>query len=206
MSFSGVDGAGKTTILMETKKIIEDLYGRDVVVLRQRPSVLPILSAIKYGKAEAEKRTVEVLPRSGTNKSIVSSYIRFFYYLSDYLFGQFYAYFKYSLNGTVILYDRFYFDYLADPKRANLIINRKFALFFYKFLIKPKRNIFLYAEANEILRRKQELSKKDIESLTRNYLETFEGFSNPDQYISINNQDLDQTMKIVKSLVIEELS
>jgi putative protein kinase ArgK-like GTPase of G3E family len=45
LTFSGVDGAGKSTILSEFKDRLEKKYRKKVVVIRHRPSILPILSA-----------------------------------------------------------------------------------------------------------------------------------------------------------------
>lgn len=56
ITFSGVDGAGKTTILTKVKELIEDKYKKEVVVLRHRPSILPILSAIKHGKKKLKRK------------------------------------------------------------------------------------------------------------------------------------------------------
>lgn len=88
ITFSGVDGSGRTTILREFTEVLREKYHLNVIELRHRPSILPILSSIKYGREEAELKTMEVLPRTGSNTSKLSSYIRLFYYLSDYLFGQ----------------------------------------------------------------------------------------------------------------------
>ena len=57
ITFSGVDGAGKTTILRQFKELLEQKYGRSVIELRHRPSILPILSAVKHGKKKAEQKT-----------------------------------------------------------------------------------------------------------------------------------------------------
>jgi hypothetical protein len=50
ITFSGVDGAGKSTVIDIMRKRIEKELRQPVVVLRHRPSILPILSAWKYGK------------------------------------------------------------------------------------------------------------------------------------------------------------
>ncbi len=47
VTFSGVDGAGKSTIIELAKKNIQKKYRKKLVVLRHRPSVLPILSSFK---------------------------------------------------------------------------------------------------------------------------------------------------------------
>jgi len=178
ITFSGVDGAGKTTILTEIKKLLENKYNKKVVVIRHRPSVLPILSAIKHGKKEAEKKTMEVMPRTGANSSIVSSLIRFTYYLVDYIFGQWIVFFRHSLKGDIIIYDRYYFDFINDGRRTNIKLNEKFIKFFYKFVFKPDINIFLYASPEIILSRKQEMDGKSIVELTAKYKILFESFSN----------------------------
>ncbi len=201
VTFSGVDGAGKTTILNEIKELIKNEFGKEVVELRQRPSLLPILSAVKYGRKSAEERTMESLPRTGTNSSIISSYIRFLYYLTDYLLGQFFVFFKYTNKGYVIVYDRFYFDYIADPKRANIIINKSFVQFFYRFIIKPDVNIFLYAEPSVILNRKQELDKNTIVKLTNNYKDFFDrkAGKSKEKYLCLENIDKEKTIESIRN-------
>ena len=55
VTFSGVDGAGKSTVLENVKEILQRKYHRDIKVLRHRPSILPILSSVKHGKKKAER-------------------------------------------------------------------------------------------------------------------------------------------------------
>jgi len=203
ITFSGVDGAGKTTILTKVKELIENKYNKKVVVVRHRPSILPILSAIKHGKKEAEKKTMEVLPRTGGNKSKLSSLVRFSYYLTDYIFGQFVLYFKYTRKDTIIIYDRYYFDFINDSRRTNIDLNSKFVKFFYNFVFKPKLNIFLYASPEVILSRKQEMDEKSIVELTDKYKNLFAEFDNKydQKYLTIENIDIEETMNIIENQI-----
>lgn len=205
ITFSGVDGAGKTTILTKVKELIENKYNKEVVILRHRPSILPILSAIKYGKKEAEKKTQEVLPRTGKNKSKVSSFVRFFYYLLDYVYGQWVVYFKHTSKGKIIIYDRYYFDFINDSRRTNIDLDSGFIKFFYKFVFKPKLNIFLYADPDVILSRKQEMDKESIVDLTNKYKSLFNELSNKhDQYyLPIENIEIDETMTEIENFLIK---
>jgi hypothetical protein len=107
-----------------------------VVVIRHRPSLLPILSAWSKGKTAAEKEAAETLPRQGQNKSFFSSVFRFSYYYTDYLFGQFYVYFKHVLRGDVVLYDRYYFDFINDSLRSNITLPKWILKSGYTFLLK----------------------------------------------------------------------
>lgn len=205
ITFSGVDGAGKTTILTEMKIMLENKYKKNVVVIRHRPSILPILSSIKHGKKEAEKKTMEVLPRTGSNSSILSSFVRFTYYLLDYIFGQWILFFRHSLKGDIIIYDRYYFDFINDSRRTNIDLNSSFIKFFYRFIFKPDINIFLYALPEVILSRKQEMDEESIINLTAKYKTLFESLSNKqdEKYLCIENIDKEKTLERIEKLYIE---
>ncbi len=200
LTVSGVDGAGKSTIIGEIKQLLETKYRKKVVVIRHRPSVLPILSAWVHGKEKAEKLTTERLPRTGNNQSKLKSIFRFSYYLTDYLFGQFYVYFKYILRGKVVVYDRYYFDFIIDAKRSNIVINPLIPKAFYSMVQKPELNVFLYAPAAEILKRKQELNAEEIEELTASYQQLFGELAKKDsksEYLAIKNIHLKETMNAI---------
>jgi thymidylate kinase len=204
ITFSGVDGAGKTTILSSVKQYLVEQKGYKVKELRHRPGLFPILSAIKHGKKKAELLTMQNNPRSGTNTSSLSSYLRFAYYFADYLIGQAWVFFAFSLRGYVIIYDRYYFDFIADPKRTNLSINVKLATRLYSLITKPDYNFFLYAPTATILSRKQELDAKSIEELTKNYLNLFEHLSvkyKNSKYLAIENIHLNDTLAKITSYI-----
>lgn len=208
ITFSGVDGAGKSTIIEHTKKELEKRFRKKVIVIRHRPSILPIISAITYGKAGAEKRSADNLPRQGKNKSIFSSLLRFGYYYFDYLFGQFVIYFKYTSRGYVVLYDRYYFDFINDSVRSNIKLPKRFVLFCYRFLMSPDINFFLYADPEIILKRKQELDKNTIISLTKDYIDLFSKLSEKEKnisYLPIENIVLEETMALISESISKKL-
>lgn len=200
MTFSGVDGAGKSTVIENIKQKVEKQLRRRVVILRHRPSLLPILSTYVYGKHQAEFNASNKLPRTGNNNSFFSSLFRFAYYYCDYVFGQFYIYTKYVFRGYVVIYDRYYYDFMNDSKRSNIVLPRFISKIGFWFIIKPKYNFFLYANADTILQRKKELDRETINTLTKNYLSQFESLNkkaNTARYISINNENLNDTLKKV---------
>ncbi|MBO0949644.1 phosphotransferase [Fibrella forsythiae] len=197
VTFSGVDGAGKSTVIEQTKLEIEKKLRQRVIVLRHRPSLLPILSAWQYGRREAEQRSTNRLPRQGTNQSGLSSLLRFAYYYADYLLGQFYVQVKYVWRGYIVLYDRYYFDFINDSRRSNVQLPSGLAAGLYRFLMKPQLNVFLYAPAEDILRRKQELDAETIADLTRQYLGLFDSLQKQypsSEYMPVLNQDLPVTL------------
>ena len=204
VTFSGVDGAGKSTIIENVKKELEKKFRKRVVVIRHRPSLLPILSAWTKGKEKAEQDAANTLPRQGNNSSKISSLIRFSYYYVDYLFGQFYVNFKYKYRGVIVLYDRYYYDFILDAKRSNIDLPEGLFKFGFNFVFTPDCNFFLYASPEVILKRKQELSAETILELTKKYGDLFTEFESKrkkQNYFLINNIDLEQTMtKIMETI------
>ncbi len=200
ITFSGVDGAGKSTVLAEVSQQLEKQLRRKVVVLRHRPSILPILSAWRKGKAQAEREAATRLPRLGTNSSPISSMLRFAYYYTDYLLGQFFIQFKYVNRGYIVLYDRYYFDFITDSRRSNLVLPPAIARMAYRLLLKPDLNIFLYAAPELVHARKQELDPATIKQLTADYLKLFEALGaskGTAQYVVIENVVLERTLTTI---------
>ena len=205
LTFSGVDGAGKSTVIDNLKFKIEKQLRKRVVVLRHRPSLLPILSSFTKGKKQAELDAANSLPRQGKNNSIVSSVFRFGYYYTDYIVGQFIVYTKYVLRGYVVIYDRYYYDFISDSKRSNIKLPRFIIKFGLKFLLKPKFNFFLYEDVDVILKRKQELDKETIFSLTADYQKQFNELdykSSKSRFISIKNENIDKTINTVMDNIV----
>lgn len=205
ITFSGVDGAGKSTIIENVKTHIEKRFRRKVVVLRHRPSILPMLSAwMGGGRAAAEQKAASVLPRQGTNKSLLSSLLRFGYYYTDYLLGQFVIGVKYLCRGYVVLYDRYYFDFIHDSKRSNIHLPVSLVKWGYHLLLKPRFNFFLYANEHVILQRKKELDAPTIRELTKNYRNLFRRLNKKhkhSKYVAIENKTIGQTINIIHQYV-----
>lgn len=205
MTFSGVDGAGKSTVISEISDLIEKRYRRPVKILRHRPSLLPILSVWTKGKEKAHLDVVSSLPRQGNNKNKMSSFLRFCYYYTDYIIGQFIIYLKYVMRGKIVLYDRYYFDFIADARRSNISIPKVVTESGYFFLMKPEFNFFLYAAPEKILSRKKELSYKSVCYLTAEYNKLFSKLGKQNEnvkYIAIENNDLTSTLEIIMNSII----
>jgi thymidylate kinase len=204
ITFSGVDGAGKSTIIEHVRNNIEKKYRRKVVVLRHRPSVLPMLSAWKMGREAAEQRSANTLPRTGNNNSKLSSLFRFAYYYTDYLLGQFVVQAKYVYRGYIVVYDRYYFDFINDAKRSNITLPTGFTRAGYSFLLKPEFNFFLYADAQVILKRKKELDGTTIKALTAKYLRLFDELKRHSfsaKYVAIENESMAETLSTITNHV-----
>ena len=208
ITFSGVDGAGKSTVIEHVKERLEKTWRKRVVIIRHRPSVLPILSAWQYGKKGAEARSIQNLPRQGQNFGLGSSLARFAYYYLDYVVGQAVIWLKHTRRGHVVLYDRYYFDFINDGRRSNISLPTRLTKALYALVNKPQLNFFLYADPQEILRRKQELSASTITQLTRDYRALFGQFGaryRHSRYVPIKNHDLDDTLELIGEYIRQEI-
>ena len=204
ITFSGVDGCGKSTLISLLKDELSDCSNRTIILKRSRPSFLPILSSFVYGRVIAEKRAESKLPRKGDNNSRFFSYLRFFYYLTDYIFGGFLLKLKFPRHKYVLIYDRYYFDYIVDPKRFNLIINEKFIKFIYNlFIPKADVNIFILTNEDVVLSRKNELERDDIIYLNNSFSRLFLANGEKKGFYILDNTNLSlviATEEIIKIL------
>ena len=162
-------------------------------------------SSYVYGKAQAEKRAATRLPRQGNNSSKFKSFLRFAYYYMDYIFGRSYIFFKYQIRNYIVLYDRYYFDFIVDGKRTNIEMDEDVPKWLYRFVQKPKLNFFLYAPVDVILQRKKELEPEAIRSLTQGYQSVFNEFGKtyPQEYHSIKNIEKEETLNFISQELIK---
>lgn len=198
ITFSGVDGAGKTTVIEHVSKELKTKYRKEVVLLRHRPGILPILSTLKHGSKDRAEHAASInLPRQGKNKSKIGSALRFSYYFADYQVGQVIIFFKYILRGKTVIYDRYYFDFVNDAKRSNISINRGVVKSLYRLIYHPKYNFYLYNHPAVILSRKKELDKNSIIKLHENYSDLFNEYQKRDNknlYDQIRNDEIENTV------------
>lgn len=204
ITFSGVDGSGKSTVIENFKRQIRTIHRREVVLLRHRPRVLPILSAIKFGGVKnAERKAGDTKPRQGTPYLGLSSILRFGYYFTDYLLGQVYVYFKYILKGKIVLYDRYYFDFIVDAKRSNIQFPQSISRRLYFLIHKPRYNFLLWANPQDVYRRKPEVEPDQIALLNDDYKKLFKDLGKQSdrgsQYRIIHNQQIQTTIKSILS-------
>lgn len=207
ITFTGVDGAGKSTVLQHIEMLLSKKYRKKTKVLRHRPTGFPILSSLKYGSQKAEQKAAERLPRKGTNRSILSSLARFVYYYLDYILGWLKINYYTKVKKTNLIFDRYYFDFIADERRANLLLPKGLAKNLYTLLYKPDVNILLTAATETILQRKQELSKEDIDNLTKKYQYLFVELTEkyPQSYENIANEDLTATLQKIEKILVDKM-
>ena len=107
---------------------------------------------------------------------------------------------KHTRRGHVVLYDWYSFNFINNDRRSNTSLLTRFTKAFYALADEPQLTFFLYADPQEILRRKHELSVSTITQLTQDYQALF-GQLGPrcrhSRYVPIKNHDFNDTLKLI---------
>jgi thymidylate kinase len=202
MSFTGPDGSGKTTILEIVENELSQIF-REVKVNHFRPTVIPRIAEV-FNKAGLKKEVDKDYsnPHRGAKTGRLSSLIRLFYYIFDYIYGYRKIVKPVLFRRGVVIFDRYYTDIVADSKRSRINIPYK-VIMSLKFLVpNMKYNFLVYVDPDNILARKQELTKEQILDIYERLDYILE---NDKSYIKIdNNQDVNIAVSNILNHIFEE--
>lgn len=153
----GPDGSGKTTII----NLVRELFD-----LHKIPVMTVKFNERKKKVTLKEKSNFQKIPKQTVFKSLskrspfINSLREIMLILQGVLFYLIFV--KYHASkGTIILYDRYYSDIFMKAKKSGLHIS-SLALSFSKLVPSPIMSFMLYGPPNVILKRKKELTKKQI--------------------------------------------
>ena len=171
ISVSGPDGSGKTTVINLLLAQLGQIYGRNAINYRHfRPSLLPRIAEV--ARAAGAVETVDTnydRPHRSPPSGLAGSLLRTAYYCFDYLFGFLRSVHPDLVKRKIVLYDRYYYDMIADPFRSRLSLPLSFLRAAGHFLPLPQHAFFLRVAPAEIYRRKQELTLEKIIELNARY-------------------------------------
>lgn len=191
---TGLDGAGKTTIIDNLNIIFCGvLKNKKVYKSYWRPYLLPEIKTLLTNpfKKVVLNNSKENINREELYGILISSF-KFIYYLIDYIFG-FFCFVSIRAKGGIVLFDRHYLDMLIHPNRFGFKLPKSIMLFFYRFIPKPDITFFLWTNPIEIHKRKKEFTELEIS----NQINLYNKFGN-----RLNNYIPIETNKTV----LEEIS
>ncbi len=206
LAFVGPDGSGKTTIINAVQQSMEGLFS-DSKVFHMRYNILPELKTGmgissmngKITAADEESDHKEETKRSFLSK--FASWVIVIYYTVEFVIGNIWIY-KLKKDDTLILYDRYYYDYFWQPTTRDLIFPCRH--FLIKLVSKPDLLIHLNAKAEDVYLRKKELKIAEIKKQNE-YIERLA--SEMDNTITINTsgKELIQVEKETIEMCIERI-
>lgn len=157
----GPDGSGKTTISEAYRERLSTLftpaYQRH---LHWRPRWLPAPGSLAGGGAEP---TMVTEPHLKPLRGKPSSVFRLLYFWLDYVLGHWIRVRPLLARGGLVTFDRYYQDFLVDPRRYRLDVPSWFIRLLGRVVPQPELVFILDAPAAVLYRRKQELPEAEIE-------------------------------------------
>lgn len=156
----GTDGAGKTTIIDKIKEPLNEAVHNAFFYEHMRPNLIPNIAQL-FGKKKQDGPITN--PHSSKPSGIIGSLMRLSYYSIDYIFGYLLKIYPMIVKKSSIwIFDRYYYDYMIDPKRARINLPIWIINIIGFFIPKPDLIICFGAEPKVIFDRKPELSFEEI--------------------------------------------
>lgn len=119
IAFMGTDGSGKSTMINQISPLLNEGFHNSVFYRHLRPNMLPSIGSL-FGTKERQGTPVTE-PHAGGQSGLLGSILRWAYYMIDYTAGYFMNIFpKIRAKSHVYIFDRYYYDYYIDPKRARI--------------------------------------------------------------------------------------
>lgn len=201
----GPDGVGKTTFIHLLQKqlacvLVKDI--EDIQVNHFRPHLLPNIKQIFSGRANVTPVEEFSNPHRAKPASGISSLFRLMYYWLDYLLGYWLVNRRKCARGGVLVFDRYFYDFVADPRRSRISLPKWVRKIFLRMTPQPDIVFFLDCNADVVFARKQELSRNEIERQLNEYRQMVSEF--PEKFVRLNAQQAPEIScgNAVKELVI----
>ena len=185
VSFMGVDGSGKSTLIELLRKKLKNKF-RKIKYIHLRPYLILL-----------DKSTVQSNPHnSKATWPMLLNFVRILYWLIIY---RFYFYLFANNSKQLIIFDRYAHDLMIDPIRYKFNLPNRVTKFILNLFPNPTHWIVLNAPIKVLEKRKKELPTRELKKQIRSYLNFAKQRKNS---IVVNTNDSVQSSL---SLIIKEI-
>jgi hypothetical protein len=170
VAFLGTDGSGKTTLMRAVRASLGGRF-RDgtVLELRVRPGFLPQLSRLAGRPAFQADAQEPVVPHQAPPSGWAGSLLRLVYYATDYVVGYWVRCAPKRRRNSLILFDRYHYDYAVDPLRFRVQPDHPWLARAFQLAPAPEHTIICTAPLPVLRGRKTELPEPETVRQDREY-------------------------------------
>lgn len=187
----GADGAGKSTVIAEVEKHLSPVFRRTQYI-HLRP---------KLGIATSDNNTPVVNPHGQPPRSWLASILKLFYFLFDYCVGYLWKIYPQLVRSTLVIFDRYYYDIIADPKRYRYGASMWLVKWLAPLIPKPNLLIVLDAPPEVLQSRKEEVPFAETARQRDAYLQIAHSMSNA--YVVDASMPIQQVVTEVDTIVLD---
>ena len=162
LAFLGTDGAGKSTVLEALERELAPVFrSAESGTWHLRPKVLPQLDSVLHlGRSTYTLEDMSRPHRAKPSGPLLSN-LRVTYYWLDYVIGYALKILPRRRRPSLILFDRYFYDYLVDPLRCRVRRDTLLARVLARLVPKPDGVVIVTARYELVRARKQELSPEE---------------------------------------------
>jgi thymidylate kinase len=158
--FTGADGSGKSTIIQGIEPVMQAALHKIPKYEHLRPNLLPSIAKL-FGRNAATGPVTD--PHASSQSGFIGSLLRLFYYSLDYILGYWFKVYPTLVRKqNLYVFDRYYYDYLIDPRRSRIRLPRWIIKAVLFFIPEPNLILCLGADPAVIHARKPELPLGEV--------------------------------------------
>ncbi|HBE17627.1 MAG TPA: thymidylate kinase-like protein [Cyanobacteria bacterium UBA11149] len=187
----GPDGSGKSTVITEVSQNLAPAFRR-THNMHIRP---------KLGIPANHYHPPTIDPQGEAPRSWLMSTVKLFYYLFDYAVGYLLKVYPKLVYSTLVIFDRYYYDMIADPKRYRYGGYLWLVKLLTPLIPKPDLLIVLDAPAEILQSRKQEVPLAETARQRDAYLQIAQNMSNA--YVVDASLPIEEVVTQVETIVLE---
>ena len=192
----GPDGSGKSTIGELLVKHGEEI-GIGAILMHWRPGFLPYRG---FNSQRSKNRFTN--PHSTKLRRGLKGFFIFLYIVFDFIVGYYFLIRPHLRKGTIVVYERYYYDIIFDQRRYGLQLPLSIRSFFAHVLPTPDIIILLDAPIHVLQARKWELNRTEIERqrlVMKQYLSYFDSYHLVDVGVGSPDDVVDIIIKILSN-------
>jgi thymidylate kinase len=159
--FVGPDGCGKSSVIEAVIREFCPAF-QQIVRCHMRPGIFP---------GRTKPGSVVTDPHGKPARGSVASAAKMVYLACDYLLGHFMRVWPAMVRTRLVVFDRYFYDILVDPKRVRYGGPRWLLRWIAAMLPKPDLVILLNASPEVLWSRKQEVPFEEVGRQQKRYLE-----------------------------------